>query len=121
MTRVTKANRAAKAISPVDLKRHIAGLLAEGPKFVEELVKLTKYSSSVCRARLYVLEADGEAHRQRVVINNNVCSRWIAGPATDEKDGPVWLAHQPTYRKYPPIVRRDPLVAALFGEAGVRP
>jgi hypothetical protein len=96
-------------------------LLAQSPYFVEDLARVTGYATATCRLRLVALESRGRAHRQKVVIDGTVYARWVAGSGPAFKEPPVWLPHQPTFRTYPPVNRRDPLVAALFGQVEARP
>jgi hypothetical protein len=112
-----------RAVSYDGLLDYIADLLGTAPHSAIELAKLTGYGELTCRHRLGELEALGRAHRQRVgLVGAGWTYVWHAGPA-DPSEVISMITHprQSTVRTYPPVNRRDPLVAALFGQVEARP
>lgn len=95
---------------------------------LKEVAAGVGFATSTVRVRLEALEEMGVVHRVR--HNTPGCPNcfylWHIGakPATayvekhtpNAKPGSV--PRQPTLRVYPPVNRRDDLVAALFGPAG---
>jgi hypothetical protein len=84
---------------------------------------------STVRNRLKELEDLGRVHRTRHTVTGktSIYYMWHAGPKPEGEPAPEDLPEfipgatpkQPTVRVYPPINRRDDLVAALFGAARV--
>jgi hypothetical protein len=71
------------------------------------------------RARLVHLEALGRAARIRTTVSKGVLDLWcpanvVARVSAKHGDG----VYQITVKTYPAVDERDPLVAALFGQAG---
>lgn len=104
------------------LTPELARLLAESPRVVRELTKLTGYSEPAVRIRLEFLESEGHAHRTaRGTLHRGKGGYylWHAGAApsvvTVVKPIPVSKLSQKTVTEYPPNHRRDDLVEALFG------
>jgi hypothetical protein len=95
---------------------------------LQEVASGIGFASSTVRARLEMLEEIGIVHRVRHTIpgRSSICYLWYAGvkPASASVDKhtpnvkPGTVPRQPTLRVYPPVNRRDELVAALFGQAG---
>ena len=95
---------------------------------LQEVASGVGFARSTVRVRLEMLEELGQAHRVSHSMHGrpSIYYRWHIGakPATayvekhtpNAKPGSV--TRQPTLRVYPPVNRRDDLVAALFGPAG---
>lgn len=104
----------------------IEELLKTRPSIIDELAHVLRYSAAAIRVRLYQLMQEGRAHRQRIACVNNpaVFYCWYPGPAARHIDGaPILdmaendlLPVQVTKHSYPAVNRRDPLVAAFFGQ-----
>lgn len=113
-----------RLVPPEQLKTAIEQHLQAGPRIMHALARLVGYSESVVRVRLLELEEQLRAHRVSVSAAR-IGGRhweWRIGPApiadvdhdeADDADAP----RQGSTRHYPPINRRDDLVAALFGPA----
>ncbi|RYE73422.1 MAG: hypothetical protein EOO81_00535 [Oxalobacteraceae bacterium] len=111
-------------VPTAQLASAIAALLDTGPCVIEEIADTLGYSSGAVRVRLLQLAKEGRAHRQRIQGGNNpaLFYRWHAGPqlgalghdpCTDVAElSPVQI----TVHSYPSINRRDPMVAAFFGQ-----
>lgn len=93
-------------------------LLETCPHTVIELAELTGFSIFAIQKRLRTFEDGGYVHRQRMTTPTGHCFLWHHGrrPA-DMTVLCVEKPNRPTYRIYPAVNRRDPLVAALFGPA----
>ena len=123
MTRVATSAYAKHLVPLDDLLDHISGLLEEAPRTMKELEALTGYTHRPLKDRLNELIEDGLAHRQRVPVTISYKYIYCAGSG----DGVVDVARagevprRTVARTYPPIGRRDVLVAALFGQVGTRP
>lgn len=95
---------------------------------LREVASGVGFATSTVRVRLEALEELGIAHRVRHTVPGRVGMYFLwhigAKPAAAyvEKHTPNALPgsvpRQPILRVYPPVDRRDPLVAALFGPAG---
>jgi hypothetical protein len=95
---------------------------------LREVAEGVGFATSTVRVRLEALEEMGFVHRVRHTMpgKTSIYFMWHIGakPSTAyvEKHTPNVLPgsvpRQPTLRVYPPVNRRDPLVAALFGPAG---
>jgi hypothetical protein len=95
---------------------------------LQEATRGFPVATSTVRERLEALEELGIVHRVRHTVPGRVGMFFLwhigAKPAAAyvEKHTPNALPgsvpRQPTFRVYPAVDRRDPLVAALFGPAG---
>jgi len=111
-------------VPAAQLASAIEALLDAGPSIIEEIADTLRYSTAAVRVRLLQLAKEGRAHRQRIQGGNNpgLFYRWHAGPALERPDhnactDPVELSPvQITVHSYPAINRRDPMVAAFFGQ-----
>lgn len=111
-------------VPTAQLASAIEALLDTGPCMIEEIADTLRYSSGAVRVRLLQLAKEGRAHRQRIQAGNNpgLFYRWHAGPQLGRLDqdactDPVELSPvQITVHSYPAINRRDPMVAAFFGQ-----
>ena len=111
-------------VPTAQLASAIEALLDTGPCIIEEIADTLRYSSGAVRVRLLQLAKEGRAHRQRIQGRNNpaLFYRWHAGPQPGRLDhdactDPVELSPvQITVHSYPAINRRDPMVAAFFGQ-----
>jgi len=110
--------------STAELARAIESLLASAPQTIDQMADTLHYSSAAVRQRLFRLMKDGRVHRQRIHCAGNpaLLYRWHAGPAQNGADGMAGgrLAYlspvQVTVHVYPAVNRRDPMVAAFFGQ-----
>jgi hypothetical protein len=113
------------------LEAAIEALLATGPRRADQLAQETGYSLAATRLRLDRLLEGGRVHRAKANLDQPRWQYlWLPGPApasapaaasagaeeADVDDDP-FVPRQATVRSYPPVGRRDPLVAALFGTA----
>ena len=113
-----------RLVPPEQLKTAIEQHLQAGPRVTHALARLVGYSESVVRVRLLQLEEQLRAHRVSVSAAR-IGGRhweWRAGPAPlpevdHAEPSDAEIPRQASTRKYPPINRRDDLVAALFGPA----
>ncbi|QGZ42697.1 hypothetical protein IP92_05772 [Pseudoduganella flava] len=123
MTRPLPVDRSQRRFPIEELVGQIADLLKTEPRTAYDLARLTHYSVATCRLRVAELERVGRAHRERVNTPTGCQYVWHYGPSPSRGEalGIFGIPQQSAYRVYPAINRRDPLVAALFGEAGVRP
>lgn len=123
MTKPIRPDVDHRSMKGVDKKKGMLELLAARPYDTHEMAGAIGYSVSFVRRRLLELMNAGRIHRERVTTMYGFTHRWYLGktPAVmlDSDDGPA--VHQVTIRDYPPVNRRDPLVAALFGSPGARP
>jgi hypothetical protein len=104
----------------------IEELLWTGPSIIDDIAHVLCYSAAAIHVRLHQLMQEGRAHRQRIRCVNNpaVFYRWHAGPGAGRIDGAPNLDMdesdlrpvQVTVHTYPVVNRRDPLVAAFFGQ-----
>lgn len=107
------------------LEAAIETLLEAGPRRADQLAHDTGYSLAATRLRLDHLLEQGRVHRAKVNLDQPRWQYlWHAGPAPAlvreeeaDPDGDSFAPVQTTVRSYPPVGRRDPLVAALFGPA----
>ena len=105
------------------LKPAIERHLEASPRVLHVLARLLGYSESAVRVRLLELEQGQRAHRVAVPAPRAGGRHWEwrAGPAplpdVDSEVGAAEVPQQICARQYPPIDRRDHLVAALFGPA----
>ena len=94
-----------------------------------ELADMIGYNITTIRKRLEVLEERKLVHRidHKNATNSGTTFTWHAGLAPDAVAGPVpdsdpiEVPRRFFATSFPPVGRRDPLVAALFGAPGVRP
>ena len=102
----------------------IAHLLTDQPTTVALIVEALKMRQPTVRELPGYLEQEGRAHRKLMANKQGkegMAHGWLVGPCPNlaELDDTDML---PTVRrflkKFEPIMRRDPLVAALFGPAG---
>lgn len=109
-----------KASSASDKIKAILELLASGPRDARELATAIGCDDSFARRRLRELMKKGSIYRERVIGPNGLLYRWHLGTVPADAKHEVHedtLAHrQITTRCYPVVGRRDPLVAALFGQ-----
>lgn len=110
-------------LPPGQLLEFIAAELTAQPRTSLELAGITGYAVATCRLRLLALERLGRAHRLGTTVDGQHCVLWHPGPRSVRSKSIPFVAapSQFTVRQYPPINRRDPLVAALFGAPGVKP
>ena len=121
----THARHTSQAADP--LEGAIETLLGAGPRLADQLAHETGYSLAATRLRLDRLLERGCVHREKVNLGQ---PRWqylwhsgsapvpATSPAGDvETDDDPFAPVQTTVRSYPPVGRRDALVAALFGPA----
>lgn len=101
--------------------------LEVAPRTVKELSGLVGYSESELRRQLAVLEADHDAHRVLTPHPTPGVRCWMwhfgAGESTPprkyaERAIKGEMPRRPVRTTYPNVGRRDPLVSALFGQAG---
>jgi hypothetical protein len=121
----THARPARHAADP--LEGAIETLLRTGPCLADQLARETGYSLAATRLRLDRLLERGRVHREKVNLGQPRWQYlWHAGPAPVpatpragdvETDDDLFAPVQTTVRSYPPVGRRDTLVAALFGPA----
>jgi DNA-binding transcriptional ArsR family regulator len=93
-----------------------------------EVTEGTGFAACTVRVRLEALEEMGIVHRVRHImpgrpnhyflwhIGAKPAAAYVEKHTPNAKPGSV--PRQPTLRVYPPVNRRDELVAALFGPAG---
>lgn len=113
--RVQTIPKSQRPVSLPQLEMHIACLLAEAPRLVNELAQITGYNVGTVRRRLDALAAADIIHIERVRTPTGMHILWHDGPAPIPKlTGAAPSQH--VVRTYPAIGRRDPLVAALFGQ-----
>lgn len=111
-------------VPTAQLTSAIEALLDTGPCIIEEIADTLRYSAGAVRVRLLQLAKEGRVHRQRIQVGNNpgLFYRWHAGPAPGGRghdprmDVPELAPVQITVHAYPSINRRDPMVAAFFGQ-----
>jgi hypothetical protein len=119
----THASRTRRNTDP--LEAAIETLLGAGPRLADQLAHDTGYSLAATRLRLDRLLERGRVHRAKVNLDQPRWQYlWHAGPAPAlvreeeaDPDDDSFAPVQTTVRSYPPVGRRDPLVAALFGPA----
>jgi hypothetical protein len=109
------------------LERAIETLLGAGPRLADQLAHETGYSLAATRQRLDRLLERGRVHREKVNLGQPRWQYlWHSGPAPVaapvrsgelETEDDLFAPVQTTVRSYPPVGRRDSLVAALFGPA----
>ena len=118
MTRPLPVDRSKRRVPVAELADQIVDLLKTEPRTVYDLARMTHYGVATCRLRVLELERLGRAHRERILIPTGCQYVWHYGPSPSRGKalGIFDIPQQSTYRVYPPINRRDPLVAALFGE-----
>lgn len=114
-----------KTRAPISVDSILA-ILKDGPRKVEELRTLTGYSRSGVAGLLERMNVAGQVRRESVEIPtaSGYCYVWHACSGQEDSSSyddhlfiPGAMPKQKTVRQYEPICRRDPLVAALFGEA----
>lgn len=116
---MTAANTpATRIIVPAaQLQEHLARLLTEAPHTLLELIGLTGYSTTPIRKRLYALKKEGRVRHEPATMT---CVPYVWHATAPVYVPPGQVDHdvrRRTVRVYPPINRRDTLVAALFGPA----
>lgn len=110
------------------LKPAILRHLESAPRRVDELANLVGYASNTVRQRLLDLESELRVHRVQVLEPRRRAKTWVWHAGAGQLDLVVSdgstageVPHRPVMRTYPVVGRRDDLVAALFGAAGVAP
>lgn len=121
MTKPQTIRRPARVAAPDILEALVVEHLDDAPHTVLQLANLTGYSIGAVQRRLNMLAEKKLASRQRMPMVNGLTFIWHAGVTPQAPAMPAAVPRQATVRTYPPISRRDPLVAALFGPAGARP
>lgn len=108
-------------------------LLKSGASTIDFLASKTGYAYATIRTRLGLLEDRGAVYRTRQhgPDGSGLTYMWHANHSTPvataalnedgEKPIPGELPRRYTTKNYAPIGRRDPLVAALFGQPGAQP
>ena len=117
------------------LTSQIEEALQHKPSTIQELCRELGFSRHAIHVRLMDLMAAGRFHYVEVVTSGGLglAHVWFPGPASKEQldelqrkqraraavpdRGPIFIPRQVTTRAFPPVNRRDPLVAALFGPA----
>lgn len=113
-----------------ELAEAVHAVLVQGDGITAlELVPVLGYSHGTIRKRLRALEDLGRAHtiKKSSGKHGGFTFIWYAGQAVAATApapaiegayvAPIDMPQRRTIRVYPPVNRRDPLVAALFGPA----
>ncbi len=104
-----------------ELLQYIAGLLAAAPRTMSELQALTGYSSSPIIRRIEALVSTGRARRSLKHRHSGMEYLYHVGAVPAGASALCDPGKQQVGTTQAPLtVRRDPLVAALFGAAGER-